>query len=176
PDLPIRTVHNSLYSENADGIRVLSTRFRTRPVEEDTREEVRKLEDERKKQQLLGQKLQADLDTITQNMQMLTKLEKFTETTAAHATEKGGVNGDAAITMAKYVMDQRADKAKEKVSLQQQLDTLKEQMAFTQRKLQNLTAGSTRVERDAVIIIDRENGAGGTIRLNYLVDKASWQP
>ena len=49
PDLPIRTMHNSLYSEGANGIRVLSTRFRTRPVEEDTREEVRKLEDERKK-------------------------------------------------------------------------------------------------------------------------------
>src|SRR6266542_4050145 len=176
PDLPIRTMHNSLYSEGTDGLRVLSTRFRTRPVEEDTREEVRKLEDEKKKQQMTAQKIQADLDVIGQNMVMLTKMEKFTETTAAHATEKGGVNGDAAITMAKYVMEQRADKSKEKVSLQQQLDTLKEQMVFTQRKLQNLTAGSTRIERDAVIIIDRENGAGGTVRLNYLVDRAGWQP
>src|SRR6266536_3287599 len=128
PDLPIRIQNNSLYSEGANGIRVLSTRFRTRPVEEDTREEVRKLEDEKKKQLTTAQKITADLEVIQQNMQMLTKMEKFTETTAAHATEKGGVNGDAAITMAKYVMEQRADKSKEKVALQQQLDVLKEQM------------------------------------------------
>src|SRR6266496_43544 len=48
-DLPVRTMQSSLYSESANGMRVLSTRFRTRPVEEDTREEVRKLEDERRK-------------------------------------------------------------------------------------------------------------------------------
>src|SRR5438270_6321107 len=44
--LPERTIDNSLYSEGGDGIRVLSTRFRTRPIKENTREEVRKLEDE----------------------------------------------------------------------------------------------------------------------------------
>src|SRR5262249_35359343 len=49
--LPERTVNSSLYSESADGIRVLTTRFRTRPVKENTREEVRKLEDEVKKLQ-----------------------------------------------------------------------------------------------------------------------------
>jgi hypothetical protein len=32
------------------------------------------------------------------------------------------------------------------------------------------------VERDAVIVVDREAGAGGTIRLNYLADAASWRP
>ena len=47
--LPEHTVNSSLYSEGADGIRVLTMRFRTRPVKEDTREEVRKLEDEAKK-------------------------------------------------------------------------------------------------------------------------------
>src|SRR4051812_27893322 len=44
--LPEATVASSLYSESSDGIRVLTTRFRTRPVKEDTREEVRKIEDE----------------------------------------------------------------------------------------------------------------------------------
>ena len=40
--LPPQTVNSSLYSEGTDGIRVLTTRFRTRPIMEDTREEVRK--------------------------------------------------------------------------------------------------------------------------------------
>jgi hypothetical protein len=175
PDLPIRTVDTSLYSEGSEGIRVLSTRFRTRPVLEDTREDVRKLEDQKKKLQIAAEKIVSEMGSIKQNMQMLSKLEKFTESTVAHAADKGGVNGDAAITMAKYIMEQRADKAKEELALKQQLDTNHENMAFVQRKLADLTAGSTRVERDAVIIVDRENG-GGTLRLNYLVDQASWAP
>src|SRR5688572_10914206 len=34
--LPARIVNSSLYSEGANGMRVLSTRFRTRAVQEDT--------------------------------------------------------------------------------------------------------------------------------------------
>src|SRR5437879_3406936 len=49
--LPVTTVQSSLYAEGTDSIRVLSTRFRTRPIFEDTREDVRKLQDELKKLQ-----------------------------------------------------------------------------------------------------------------------------
>src|SRR5262245_24315513 len=49
PQLPPRVVNSSLYSEGANGLRVLSTRFRSRQVFEDTREDVRKAEDELKK-------------------------------------------------------------------------------------------------------------------------------
>src|SRR5438045_3282654 len=42
--LPPQTVNSSLYAEGTDGIRVLTTRFRVRPIFEDTREEVRKLD------------------------------------------------------------------------------------------------------------------------------------
>src|SRR5262249_51490283 len=97
------------------------------------------------------------------------------EATVAQAADKGGVNGDAAITMAKYIMEQRAERAKEELALKQQLDTLQENMAFTKRKLADLTAGSTGGEPGAVIIVDRDNG-GGTLRLNYLVDSAAWAP
>src|SRR5207244_2827159 len=81
PDLPVRVQDRSLYSEGSDGIRVLSTRFRQRPVEEDTREEVRKLEDEKKKLLLASQKLEAELKSISQNMALLNKLEDFTKVT-----------------------------------------------------------------------------------------------
>ncbi len=43
--LPAETVDNSLYTEGSEGLRVLSTRFRTRAVKEDTRQEVRALEE-----------------------------------------------------------------------------------------------------------------------------------
>ena len=43
--LPAQTVDSSLYTESAEGLRVLSTRFRTRAVEDDTRREVRAKEE-----------------------------------------------------------------------------------------------------------------------------------
>ncbi len=176
PEMPVQIVKDSLYAEGANGVRVLSTRFRSRPVLEDTREDVRKLEDEQKKLQIAARKLQSEMDTIKENMATLTKLERFTEATAAHAPEKGGVNGDAAITMAKYIMEQRAEKKKDLVALAEQMDVNKEQAAFAAAKLKDLTRGSTRVERDAVLVVDRENGAAGKVRLNYLVNEVSWQP
>src|SRR5437660_247055 len=53
--LPHTVVSSSLYSEGSDGVRILTTRFRSRPVKEDTREEVRKLPDEQRKLQTIGQ-------------------------------------------------------------------------------------------------------------------------
>jgi hypothetical protein len=174
--LPIRVIASSLYSEGSNGLRVLSTRFRTRQVFEDAREEVRKAEDEKYKLELAIEKLQADIKAIEDNLKMVSKLENFTAVTTVSSTEKGGLNGDTVITMSKYVMEQRTEKTKEMVALKQQLKNSEQQMEFIKRKLGELSAGSSREERDAIIVIDRDNGTGGKVRLNYLVDKVSWQP
>jgi hypothetical protein len=174
--LPPQTVHSSLYSEGRDGIRVMSTRFRTRPMQEDTREEVRKAEAELRKLQLDAEKLQGEMKTADQNLQMLNKLENFTAADTHHATEKGALNSDSAIALSKYVMDQRADKAKELVEIQQKLQSNAEQTEFVKRQLAELAAGTSKTERDAVIVVDKRDGAAGKVRLNYLVDSAAWRP
>ena len=174
--LPPQTVNSSVYSEGGDGIRVLSTRFRSRPIKEDTREEVRKLEGELKKLQEAAQKLQADIKAIELNMQMLGKLEGFTAVTTVQATEKGGFKSEPVIDMAKYIMEDRVAKSKELVGLQQQLQNNTEQSEFIKRQLQELAAGRSKTERDAIIVVDRDNAAAGKVRLNYLVDSASWRP
>src|SRR3954447_10682812 len=47
--LPPETIDSSLYTEGGDGLRVLSTRYRTRAVREDTRQEVRAKEEQIKR-------------------------------------------------------------------------------------------------------------------------------
>jgi Domain of unknown function (DUF4139)/N-terminal domain of unknown function (DUF4140) len=174
--LPENTINSTLYSEGGDGIRVLTTRFRTRPVKEDTREEVRKLEDEAKKLRLLQESLQGDVQALQQNMALLNKLETFTAASTTHATEKGKMDSDATIALAKYLMEGRGDKSREMVKLQQQIQLNNEQLEFVARKLKDLTAGSSKIERDAVIVVDKTNKEPGKIRLNYLVDAAAWRP
>src|SRR5262249_41539525 len=110
-ELPEQTMDNSLYSEGSDGVRVLSTRFRMRPVLEDTREDVRKLEDEKKKLALAAEKLKSEMDAIDKNVAVLAGMERFTNGAGPHAAKDGTLNGDAVIALAKYIMEQRADKA-----------------------------------------------------------------
>jgi uncharacterized protein (TIGR02231 family) len=174
--LPPQTVNSSLYSEGGDGIRVMNTRFRTRALQEDRRESVRKLETRIKELAAAAQKLQGDIQTIEQNLQLLAKMENFTAATLHATTEKGALDSKATIDLAKYVMDERATRSKELVALQQQVQSNQEQSQFAQRQLQELAAGATRTERDAVVVVDKRNAAAGTVRLNYLVDSASWRP
>ncbi len=174
--LPPTTVNSSLYSEGGDGIFVMTTRFRTRPIQEDTREEVRKLQAQLKEHAETAQKIQAEIKTLEQNLAMLAKLENFTSATTEKATEKASLNGETVITLTKYVMDQRAEKSKEVVSLQQQLAKNQEETQFAQRQLQDVASGSSKTERDAVIVVDKKNAAAGKVRLNYLVDAAAWRP
>jgi hypothetical protein len=174
--LPPTTVNNSLYSEGADGIAVLATRFRTRPILEDTREEVRKLEAQLKQRAETAEKLKADMEAIKQNLALLGKLENFTAVTTEKATDKATLNGETVIALTKYVMDTRGEKSKEMVDLQQQMQNNQEQSDFVRRQLQELAAGSSKTERDAVLVVDKKNEAAGRVRLHYLVDAASWHP
>src|SRR5207302_3743085 len=64
----------------------------------------------------------------------------------------------------------------ELVALQQQLQANNEQAEFAKRQLQELAAGSSKTERDAVIVVDKRHAAAGKVRLNYLVDSAFWRP
>src|SRR5205823_6275709 len=137
-NLPARVVNSSLYSEGTDGIRVLSTRFRSHVLFEDTREDVRKAEDVMKALRLAAEKLVSEINACKQNMMMVGKLEDFTTKTTVHSTEKGGLNGDTVITLSDYLMKQRDSKARELVKLDQELQTNKEQMEFCKRKMSQL--------------------------------------
>src|SRR5947207_8954993 len=174
--LPAQTLDSSLYSEGTDGIRILTTRYRTRAIKEDTREEVRAKEQQIKTLVADAEKLQKQVQVIDQNLQLLGKLEGFTAATMQQLTEKGVLSADSTIALTKFVMDQRSQRSDAQVALQQQIRANSEAQEFAQRELSELSAGATRTERDAVIVIDKQNAAAGTIRLNYLVSAASWHP
>jgi hypothetical protein len=174
--LPPQTMNNSLYSEGSDGIRIMTTRFRTRATKEDAREEVRKLETQLKALAAESQKLEADAKTLEANQQLIGKLEGFTAATTTSATEKAHLNSEATIALAKYLMSTRTEMSKELVGIRQHQQSLKEQSDFATRQLQELAGHAVKTERDAVIVVDKKNAGAGKIRLNYLVDSARWHP
>ena len=166
--MPDRIVSSTMYSEGGDGLRVLTTRFTTRQVLEDTSEDRRKLEAEMEKYQVVGSKIDSEVGSLQKNIELLSKLEGI--------TEKGKHTGDEVIALAKYVMEQRGERAKEMVGVMEQKRLNGIQINFLQRKMGELGRGSGRMERDAVVVVDRTMGKGGKIRLNYLVSSVAWRP
>jgi len=173
--LPAQTVDSSLHAEGTDGLRVLSTRYRMRAVKEDTRKEVRAKEAQIHTLKLDAERLQGEIKVIEQNLQLLTKLEGFTSATMQQLAEKGLLNSEGTLTLAKYVMTTRAERSTAMVALQQKLQENSAATEFANRELAELTAGSSRIERDAVVVVDSP-GPAGKIRLNYLVTAATWRP
>ena len=54
--------------------------------------------------------------------------------------------------------------------------TTQSRAEFISAATPELAASRSRTEREAVIVVDKNNAAAGKVRLNYLVDAASWRP
>jgi uncharacterized protein (TIGR02231 family) len=175
-NLPPRTVASSLYTEGAAGVRVLSTRYRTRAVQADARDEVRAKEEQLRQLRQKTDEITKSTEVQTQDAQLLSKLETFTNATMNGLMDKGMLNPEATVKLAQFIMDQRAQKAKAQVELQAQMRATREAIAFGERQLAELTSGVSRQEQDAVITVDKADAAPGKVRLNYLVDDATWRP
>ncbi len=174
--LPPETIAGSLYTEGGEGLRVLSTRFRTRAVKEDTRQEVRAKEELIKKLGLEAQRAEDEVEVHRQDLRYLAKLEGFTGTTLNALTEKGRLDGDAILTLSRFVMDGRKEKSKAETELKQQLQANAEAADFARNQLAELSSGSSRLERDAVIVVHKTRPEPGTVRLGHLVGSANWWP
>jgi len=173
--MPPYTMQSSLYAEGNDNIRVLSVRFRSRAIAEDTREEVRKLDAQIKTLTTKQQTLESEQKAIGENLKLLDKLEGFTAKSLEHLTDKGQLDTEKIIALAKFVQDDRTKRTKDQLVVKQQVEDVQAQIAFTKRLLDEKAGGVVRTERDAVILVDKKQGAG-TIRLNYLVSNAAWRP
>jgi hypothetical protein len=174
--LPAQTVDGSLYTEGADGLRVLSTRFRTRAIQNDTREEVRAKEEMIKNLQAEAQKFQKEIGVQEADLKYLQKLEGFTGTALTSLTEKGRLDSEAILTLSRFVMETRGAKTQSETDLRRRLRANTEAIELASRQLAELSAGPSRVERDAVIVVQKTRRQAGSVRLGYLAGSARWSP
>jgi hypothetical protein len=174
--LPPQVVDGSLYTEGADGLRVLSTRSRTRAVKDDARREVRAREELLKKLRDEAEGLRSEVAVQEQDLRYLQRLEGFTGTSLTGLTEKGRLDSEDILSLSRFIMDSRGAKAKAETELRRQLQANAEAAEFAGRQLAELSAGSSRTERDAVIVVHKSRREAGTVRLGYLVGSANWWP
>lgn len=174
--LPPQTLDSSLYTEAGDGIRVLTTQYRTHAVQEDTRAEVRAREQQLVQINAANAQIAKEIEVNRQNVLLLGKLENFTAATMTTLTDKGVLSAESTVKLANFIMETRSAMGKAEVTAQQQTQANNQTIEFLQRQINELAAGANRTEREAIIVVDKANAPAGTVRLNYLVGAASWQP
>jgi hypothetical protein len=174
--LPASTFPGSVFAEGGDGLRVLSTRYRTRAVMNDTRKDVRAKHEEIAVLEREAGLLHREIDIHRENLAFLSKLEGFSSSTMQSMTEKGRLSETAPIALANYVMDSRGIRSRAQIELELKLDKNTKALDLAKEQLSELSEGDSREEADAVIVIDKTAPAAGHVRLSYIVDFAGWVP
>lgn len=174
-DLPDRVIPGSLFAESADGVSVRSVRYRIRPVSQDVREEVRKLDDEIKGIRNQIEANRKAMQVLAEQRQYLEKLSNFTAPTASVEMSKGVLNAEQLKQLTTFQFEQRAQIAQKELQLSNEHTNLSEQLSLKERQRNSIASGSAKSVREAVIFLNQEK-PGGKLRVRYLVDGASWTP
>jgi uncharacterized protein (TIGR02231 family) len=173
--LPAQVVPESIYAQSPDTIKVLSVRFRERPVMEDTREEVKQLDAQIEDIKHKLKYAESELAHFNQQWQMFENLKGYTITAAQSDLNRGLLTFEPIQNLATFIEEKGLEYHKHKLELEDQIAELKKQQELLERKRSELTAGRSRTEREAVLFISTEGGRKASIELSYLVNGANWQ-
>jgi hypothetical protein len=173
--LPERVVGGSLYAEAGPDVEIRAVSYRERAVEQDVREDVRKMQAE-----ILT--IQDGLTANAREKQVsaergayLGKLQEFVAVTATTELTKGVLNADTLEKLTTFIFDQRQVLADADLKLGREEKTLNDRLALLRRQEAEITSGASKSVREAVVFANFKT-PGGQIRINYLVDAAGWSP
>ncbi|MCE7973092.1 MAG: mucoidy inhibitor MuiA family protein [Leptolyngbya sp. PLA1] len=175
-DLPAHLRPESLHAETTPGVQVRSVTYRTRPVVQDTREEVRaidaRIEDLQNKLTVNARRNAL----LAEDRAYLASLQGFIAPTATVEMTRGVLNADTVEKLSGYLIKQRANLTETELTLAAEAKKLNADLEQAQRERQLTTAGSSRTVHEAVVLLTQTPDAPGTLRLRYLVDGATWDP
>lgn len=174
-NLPDQILPGSIYAEPSDGLEVRSVRYRTRPVEEDVREEVRTLDAQIRALADDKAAVQRARQLLGQREAYLQGLQGFTTATAKAELENGVLDADTLIEITEFVFTQRETDGARELELAREERRIDEEIDLLNRQRQKITQGSAKTVRQAVVFVAAER-PGAVLRLRYLVAGASWSP
>jgi len=175
-DLPVHIVPGSLFAESAGGVEVRSVRFRERPVLQDVREEVRRLDGAIRDVEDALARVRHESQGLGERKVYLGKLEEFTARTATNELSQGVLDPEALKDLTAFIFEQRQSIADEEIRLQIESRDLEEQLALLRREREQVTGSSSQTAREAVISANVLAERGAMLRLRYIVSNATWSP
>ncbi len=175
-DLPARIVPESLYAQTLDDIKVLSVRYREKAVKEDTREEVKELEEQI--EEIRNQIFRTEQDRHHAELlwQHYEPFWKLTIDAAKPDLNRALLQAEPIENLTTHLESKWIQWHQEKIELQLAKNKLEKELGLLNRKRKELDASRARTEREAVLFINNEGEKKATIDLSYLVNGANWLP
>ncbi len=175
-DLPENIDPSTMFAEGGDGIEVRAVRYRARAVSSSPREEVRVLEQEIASIEERREIVTKELTLLKKQSEYLDKLENFTASTADFDLGRGVLDAETVEKMTTFSFSQRQEILEQEVKFSKEQTELRSTLELAKRKIREITNGSTKQERQAVLFTQKTKPGKQTIRLNYLTKACSWSP
>ena len=174
--LPEAIVSESIYAQVQDGATVSSVRYREQAVKEDTREEVKQLDAEIEKVQTMRRHAEARRELVLAHIKALGKLVNFTVAAENSDLNRGVLQFEPLQKIIEFKETKHTGHNEEILKLDDEIHELQKQLELLQRKQEEISAGRSRTEREAVLFVNNPKAGKAVIELNYLVNEASWLP
>jgi len=174
-DLPAGIVPESLYAQTSDNVKVLSVRYRENAVREDTREEVKQLDEQI--EVLQNQIRHADRNhKHGGNLWAEYKgLWKLAVDGSKVDLNRGVLQSEQIVSLAQYLEDKWNQLHQNALEIEDHIAELKKELELLNRKRSELDAGNSRTEREAILFVSKTDNKKTAIELSYLVNGAGWQ-
>ncbi len=173
--LPAMIVSESIYAQTSDNVKVLSVRYREYAVRQDTREEVKQLDAQIKDVAYKIKCADRDLKHFEHYGKMFDELKSFTITAEQADLNRGLLTYEPIEKLAELIERKALEYHKRITELQDKIIELEKEKELLQRKRNQLQAGHSRTERQAVLFLNNDSGRKASIELSYLVNGANWQ-
>ena len=174
-DLPAMIVPESIYAQTSGDIKVLSVRYREKAVSEDTRQEVKQLDEQIEDVQHQLKYAESGHKHLDAQWQMYEKLKDFAIAATNSDLGRGLLTFEPLNNLTELIEKKGNEYFKQKMELEDKIDGLKKEQDLLGRKRSELVAGQSRTECEAALFISSSGGKKIAIELNYLVGGANWQ-
>jgi hypothetical protein len=174
--LPEKIVPESLYSQAPENINVLSVRYREKAVGEDTRAEVKELDKQIEEISSRIKYAELDLTYTGKQWNMFVGLKDFTVSTMKADLSKGLLVFEPLQKLTELIETKGEEYHEKTTKLRKEIEDSQKQLELLNRKRNELAAGRSRTERQAVVFLNKTDNKPTTIELNYLVNGADWSP
>lgn len=175
-DLPQQIVDGSLFTEADEGIEVRAVRLRRRAVGIEPREEIRELDDGIDATRDALELVRKRHEVVQKQAAHLDGLDAFVAPTATSDLARGVLDAAALERITAFTLEQRDALAARQVELVKEQRDLERELNLLQAKRNEVAAGSQQTVNEAVVFLDRQAAAAGSVRLSYLVNACGWQP
>lgn len=176
-NLPERILPESLYAQAADGIQVLSVRYRVKEIEKDMRAEVKALDQQIEGLQNQLHKNERDRLLCDQQNERFIKMWDLGFNGANLSMDRAAFSSETMKDYMTYLEDRHNTWHTKAVELELERKRLEKEMRQLQEERQKLgREHNTRIRQALVYLHVPDASKSKAIQISYLVDGADWSP